>query len=295
MDLRHLRYFVTVAAELHFGRAAQRLNMTQPPLSQAIQALEREVGCALFERSKRHVALTPVGKAWLPHVQALLEGAAALPGIARQLAAGRAGRLRLGFVSTADYSLLPTLVGRYRAAFPAVEIDLREMTSDLQIEALLVGEIDAGLIIAPPAGSLHPSLGYRPLLREPLIAAVPEAWFPGIRGPLAPARLGRAPLILFPRRSAPDFHDIITGYCARHGIAPEIGQEAIQMQTIIALVSAGLGIALVPASLRNLGRAGVRYLKLAGDPPLIETGIAWRRPEGLPALKGFVDLAVQAA
>lgn len=297
MDLRQLRYFVTVAEELHFGHAAERLGMTQPPLSQAIRSLERDMGVDLFVRTKRSVALTPVGKQWLPHVRKLLEGAGALPEIAHHLSRGEIGSLRLSFVSTANYNLLPTLVSRYKKRFPEVRVSLREATSDLQIEALLNGDLHAGLIIPPTHAALHPSLVYRRLLSEPLIAAVPESWITTGRlnapnGCLDFGKVLDEPVILFPRRSAPAFHDIITGFYAAHGAEPTIGQEAIQMQTILSLVSAGLGLALVPESLRKLGRAGVRYLSLAGMPHQIETGLVWRRDNRSPTLGHFVEMAV---
>lgn len=295
MDLRHLRYFVAVAEELHFGRAAIRLRMTQPPLSQAILALEEELGVALFARTRRSVALTPVGREWLGHVRRLLDDATALPGIARRLARGELGALRLAFVSTADYSVLPPILSRYRAAYPEVVVALREATGDFQIEALLAGEIDAGMIVAPHGTSPHVSLSYRPLIQEPLIAAVPQAWIeagrPGFAGRLLKRRtIVETPLILFPRRSAPAFHDIIMGYYAAQDATPLVAQEAIQMQTIISLVSAGMGIALVPRSLTNLGRVGVRYLPLEQPAPEIETGLAWRTADRSPVLLRFLAL-----
>lgn len=296
MDLRQLRYFVTVAEELHFGRAAERLHMTQPPLSQAILALEAEIGVALFTRTKRSVALTPTGREWLKHVRRLLEEAAALPGIARRLSRGEIGSLAVAFVSTADYSALPAIISHFKQKFPEVDIHLREATSDVQIELLLAGEIDAGLIIAPPHTALPASLAYRPLLAEPLIAAVPDAWIQSGRIRLRRGRLRlkdvlEEPLILFPRRSAPAFHDIITGYYAACGASPRIGQQAIQMQTIISLVSAGLGLALVPRSMRNFSRRGARYLPLEENPPRIETGLVWRSGDTSPTLAHFVDIA----
>ncbi len=295
MDLRQLRYFITVAEELHFGRAAARLNMTQPPLSQTILALEEEIGVELFARTKRSVVLTPAGAQWLDHVQKILDDAAALPSIARQLSQGTSGTLKLSFVSTADYSLLPTLLGLYKADYPDVQITLQEATSDLQIEALLQGDIHAGLII-PPQATLHASLSYLPLLQEELVAAVPEQWLlsgrlKSLNGKLDIATALSEALIIFPRRSAPAFHDVITGYYTSNGAAPLIGQEAIQMQTMISLVSARMGIALVPASLQNLGRTGVRYLKLSGEPPVIETGLIWRRDDPSPTLNHLVAIA----
>ncbi|MFP5448430.1 MAG: LysR substrate-binding domain-containing protein [Alphaproteobacteria bacterium] len=295
MDVRQLRHFEAVAETLHFGRAAARLNMTQPPLSQSIQALERELGASLFARTKRSVALTPFGAQFLTHVRAALGELAALPDIARRLRDGEAGRLELSFVSTADYSVLPDLVRRYSSLYPAVEIDLREATSEVQIAALLEGQGHAGVIIAP-SGVLPSGLAYHRLLVEPLVAAVPEAWLNEGRlalqaGKLDPAVIVQSPLILFPRRAAPAFHDLVTGYFIAHGGAARIAQEAIQMQTIISLVSAEMGVALAPASLRNLARTGVRYVELAGEAPLLETGLVWRQDDQTPTLARFLDIA----
>jgi DNA-binding transcriptional LysR family regulator len=299
MDVRQLRHFEAVAETLHFGRAAARLNMTQPPLSQSIQALERELGADLFSRTKRSVALTPFGAQLLIHVRAALAELAALPEIARRLRDGEAGRLELSFVSTADYSVLPALVRRYSALYPSVEIDLREATSEVQIAALLEGQGHAGVVIAP-SGALPTGLAYQRLLVEPLVAAVPEAWLIEGRLPLQAGRLDpevivQSPLILFPRRAAPAFHDLVTDYFTAHGGAARIAQEAIQMQTIISLVSAEMGVALAPASLRNLARTGVRYVELSGEAPVLETGLVWRQNDQTPTLARFLDIAFDGA
>lgn len=298
MDVRQLRHFAAVAETLHFGRAAERLGMTQPPLSQSIMALERELGAPLFVRTKRSVALTPFGREWLVHVRAVLADLAALPDVARRLRDGETGRLELSFVSTADYSVLPALVRRYAALHPEVEIALKEATSEVQIAALLEGEGHAGIVIPPAGGALPAALSYRRLLSEPLVAAVPEAWIVEGRLPLEAGRLNpavavQAPLIIFPKRAAPAFHDLITGYFTLHGGAARIVQEAIQMQTIISLVSAQMGLALVPASLRNLARTGVRYVDLAGQVPSLETGLVWRRDDLTPTLRRFLEVAME--
>jgi DNA-binding transcriptional LysR family regulator len=295
IDLRQLRHFLAVADTLHFGRAAEKLGMTQPPLSQSIMALERDLGADLFLRSKRSVALTAFGRQWLDHVRPAVDAVAALPAIARRLRTGAAGRLSLGFVSTADYSLLPRLVERYSASLPDVELELVEATSDVQVEALLAGRINAGILISARS-TLPPALDYRPLLREPLVAAVPDAWVEDHRLSLVKGTLHgdgwmSEPLIIFPARVAPDFHDLVTGYYRSRGYQPVIRQEAIQMQTIISLVSAGLGMALVPASLRHLARTGVRYLPLAGEAPELETGLAWRKADDMPTLPALLDIA----
>ena len=296
MDLRQLRHFAAVARTLHFGHAADGLGMTQPPLSQSIMALERELGAALFVRTKRSVALTPFGEQWLAHVRGVLDAVNALPGIAKQLQDGTAGQLSISFVSTADYSILPSLVRRYASLFPKVEISLTEATSDVQIASLLEGKGHVGLVIPPPNAGIPKQLSYLPLVTEPLIAAVPDSWIADGRlsvskGRLSPKAVVGAPLILFPRQSAPAFHDLVTGYYAAHGGQARIVQQAIQMQTIISLVSAGMGIALVPASLRNLARTGVSYVNLGGTAPVLETGITWRSADTTPTIERFVNIA----
>lgn len=294
MDVRSLRHFAAVAHTLHFGRAAEALGITQPPLSQSILALEKSLGAPLFERSRRHVRLTPLGEQWLPHVEAALGAVDGLGAIARRIRDGRTGVLALSFVSSADYSVLPSLVQRYAQAYPDVEIRLVEATSDRQFPAIAAGEGHAGIIIPPTDGALPGGLVYRRLLREPLMAAVPSAWIASGRiaseAALSRDEVLASPLILFPREVAPAFHDLVTGYYAKLGGKAEIVQEAIQMQTIISLVSSGLGVALAPASLRNLARTGVSYLPLAGPAPELETGVVWRDGDLPPTLANFLKL-----
>ncbi len=291
-DLRQWRYFATVADERHFGRAAERLSMTQPPLSQAIRSLEDALGVALFVRTKRSVAVTAVAAALQPDVRRLLASADALPPLARRLARGEAGSLSLAFVSTADYGLLPALLRAFGARYPQVRLQLAEATSDVQIDELVAGRIDAGLVIPPVPPRHAAGLSYLPVVREPLVVAMPASAAPdaGEDEPVHLAEVAALPLVIFPRRLAPGFYDIITGCYGAAGETPRIGQEAIQMQTIVSLVSAGMGVALVPQSLRNLRRTGVVYRPLAGDAPVVETGLVWRTGDVSPVLAGFIDV-----
>ncbi|KVZ24394.1 LysR family transcriptional regulator [Burkholderia multivorans] len=290
-DLRQWRYFVTVADERHFGRAAERLSITQPPLSQAIRALEDALGVALFARTKRSVALTAVGAAVLPDVRRLLAAADALPPLARRLARGEAGSLALAFVSTADYGLLPSLLRAFGARYPQVRLQLAEATSDVQIDELVAGRIDAGLVIPPVPPRHAAGLSYLPVVREPLVVAMPAGASDAPEdAPVHLAEIAALPLVIFPRRLAPGFYDIITGCYGAAGAIPRIGQEAIQMQTIVSLVSAGMGVALVPQSLRNLRRTGVVYRPLAGDAPVVETGLVWRTGDVSPVLAAFIEV-----
>ncbi len=293
MDIRQIRHFLAVAGTLHFGRAADRLGMTQPPLSQSIKSLEQKLGAPLFERTKRSVALTPFGSDFLPYAQKALGRVDALNGVADAILNGQAGRLDLSFVSTADYSVLPSLVHRFRQLYPEVALSLTEATTDMQLAALSDGRSHAGIIIRGHETELS-GFEYRTLVKEPLIAAVPESWLTEGRfldGPLAADAVIASPLIVFPRRAAPMFHDLVTGYYTSHGGTAHVAQHAIQMQTIISLVSAGMGIALVPASLRNLARVGVRYLDLQGEAPELETGLVWRNGETAQTLQNFIEMS----
>ncbi|CAN5714858.1 LysR substrate-binding domain-containing protein [soil metagenome] len=290
MELRQLRHFAAVAEELHFGKAAEKLGMTQPPLSQSIQRLESELGIRLFERTHRSVELTPVGSQLLPYVREILAGTQRLPRLAQQLFRGDVGELRLAFVSTADYGVLPQLLQRFSSRFPSVRIDLLEATSDLQIDALISEQIDAGIIIGAGASTIPGSLEYLPLQTERLMLAVPE----NDDSPASTARLdsyAERPLVIFPRRVAPSLHDAITSCFSSRGLTPRFGQEAIQMQTIVSLVSPGLGIAIVPESLRSLQRSGVRYLQIEGETPEIESGLIWRKANSLPTLRNLIRIA----
>src|SRR5579864_540280 len=298
-DLRQLRYFVTVAEEKHFGRAAARLSMTQPPLSQAIRALEETLGVALFARTKRSVELTPVGADLLPEVRRLLASAEGLRPLAQSLARGEAGVLSLAFVSTADYGLLPLLLHDFGARHPRVRLQLAEATSDVQIDELVAGRIDAGLVIAPLPPRHLAQLSWLPIAREPLVIAMSSelAEHAGSNPdgdwrdePVSLRDVADAPLVIFPRRLAPGFYDIIMDCYGVAGLTPRIGQEAIQMQTIVSIVSAGMGVALVPQSLRNLRRTGVVYRPLSESVPAIETGLVWRTAEVSPVLAGFIEI-----
>lgn len=288
LELRQLRYFIAVAEELHFGKAAARLHMTQPPLSQAIQGLEELLGAALFLRTRRNVTLTPAGAALLPEARRMMAQAGELPELVRRAAAGEAGRLALDFVSSADYSVLPPFLRLYRSHYPQVQIVLQEATSDRQLDDLLHARIDAGLLIPPLPDKAREQLDYLPVLSEPLILVLPAGSLP--EQPVWLRDAPPLPLIIFPRPIAPALHDAILACFAAAGVTPVIGQEAIQMQTIVGLVSAGMGLALVPQSVSNLMRPGVEYRALRDATPLVETGLAWRRDNPSPVLQGFLEL-----
>jgi DNA-binding transcriptional LysR family regulator len=281
IDLRRLRCFVAVAEELHFGRAARRLNMTQPPLSVQIRELEREIGAPLLTRTQRRVELTAAGATLLAEARRLLAQADAAIERTRRSARGELGHLTIGFVSTADYSLLPPLVRRFRARHPGIGLTLRELTGDRQLEQLAQGGLDLGLMYGPLQAS---GLVGRTVLRERLIAALPAAHPLARRRAVAATALRDDGLILFPRALAPGLYDQAIGICQRAGFAPRIVQEAVQMQTILGLVAAGLGAALVPACMALLKRPDVAYLPLAPAGPQVETIAVWRAGDASPVL-----------
>jgi DNA-binding transcriptional LysR family regulator len=291
IELRLWRQFIAVAEELHFSRAARSLHMTQPPLTQAIAQLERLLGARLFERSKRSVHLTPAGEVLLPQARELLARAQALPAQARAAAGGELGRLRIAFVSTVGFALLPHWLRAFRARHPQVQMELIEATGDVQLDAFARGDIDAGFMLHSP-GFAPQGLAHRRVAHEPLVLALPEAHPMAAAPRLSLAAVLAQPVVLFPRRIVPSLHDAILGMYHAAGREPRIVQEAIQMQTIVNLVSAGLGIAWVPASVREFQRSGVVYRQLAGKQgasvPECETTLVWG--ESSPVLERFVEV-----
>ena len=282
MDLRVLRYFVTLADTLHFGRAAAALSMSQPPLSRQIRAFEDELGVELFLREPRGVRLTPAGTALLPQARRLLREADALTAGARELAHGEVGVVRLGFISTAAHNVLPRVLPAFRRTRPGIRLTLVEATTDAQLTGLRDDTLDAGVVVPPVPVPLRCEV----LLREPLIAALPRTRRWPRRLPLE--TLADEPFILFPRRAAPGLYDLIVGLCARAGCVPRIEQEAIQMPTIVSLVGAGMGVALVPASLARVRQTDVVYRPLAEPGPPMEVGLAWNEATPTPAVAAFI-------
>jgi DNA-binding transcriptional LysR family regulator len=297
IELRPLRQFVAVAEELHFGRAAARLAITQPPLTLAIQGLERQLEVRLFDRSHRTVALTPAGVALLAEARRLLASAEALPRAVRAAADGQAGSVRLAFVSSIAYGPLPGWLRQFRDAYPGVQLQLREATLDVQQAAFAAGDIDAGFVLHAPQVLALPGLGSLPVLTEPMWLALPEGHPALLRGsPLAALRaadLRDTPLLIFPRAVTPSLYDALLSAQSARGWTPHIAQEAIQMQTLVNLVSAGLGVAWVPESITRLQRLGVAYRRPPGATVWAQTSLMWRTPPP-PVVERFVQ-HVQAA
>lgn len=288
MELRHLHYFIAVAEELHFSRAAERLHISQPPLSQQIRDLEEELGVKLFERTKRQVHLTEAGKVFLEHsyrVFAQLEQAVE---VTQRIGRGEVGRLAIGFVSSAMYTLLPETVRVFRAQFPSVELRLQELTTAQQIQALHDKQIDIGIV---RSAIVEPGLRMECFLPESLVLALPETHPLSAQIGVSLSTLADEFFILFPAKMGPVFHEQIITMCQQAGFRPKVAQEAVQMETIVGLVAAGLGIAIVPASMQNFHRSGVIYRPLQEQMPEAGLYLAWRQHDASPVISAFLGLA----
>ncbi|WP_047864383.1 LysR family transcriptional regulator [Rubrobacter aplysinae] len=265
MELRQLRYFVAVAEEMNFGRAARRLRISQPPLSMQIKALERELGVDLFARTTRSVSLTDAGRAFLPRAAEILRSVEESAEVARSAGAGLTGRLTVGFVSSATLSLLPPAVRLFRERFGGVELELKELTSGEQLDALYERGIGVGLARLPLEA---PGIRVEPLLEERLLVALPEG-HPLERLDQVPMQeISDLPLVFFTRRLVPGLHEHILELYRSVGAYPQVVQEAIHLQTIVGLVASGVGLAILPDSARRVHREGVTYRPLDAE----ETG-----------------------
>lgn len=262
MDLRRLEAFVAVAEERHFGRAAERLHMAQPPLSQQIRALERELGVPLFTRTTRRVDLTAAGAAYLPRARAILRETAEAADEVRLVAAGRLGRLTLGCVGSVTYSLLPRLARGLAAELPGVEVSFRgEMLVPDQVDALVAGEVDLALLRTPVR---TPSLAITALRQDKLVLAVPAEHRLATRSRVGVRDLRDVDLIVHAGSRAAVMYDRVVGLCRGAGFEPRVRHEVAETSTLVTLVAGGLGVAVVPEPVQALGLDGVRYLPLRG-------------------------------
>ena len=287
MELRHLRYFVAVAEELHFTRAAERLHIAQPPLSLQIRALETELGVQLFERTRRSVALTDAGHALLIRAREMLSIAQALPEELQRVARGEVGQLRIGFSSTLPLTkVLRDVVADHRRSLPGVALHLREMHTQLQFDSLRRGELDVGLVRyneRAPEG-----IRLEVLRRDPLRLVVPSAHRFARRKSVAIAECRDEAFIGFPGDAGTGTAPLLKRLCAEAGFEPNIAQEAREATTQIGLVAAGLGIAVLPAPLEAVRIEGVHYVSLEGEGALLVMSAATRVGETSERVLGFV-------
>ncbi|MGB7756650.1 MAG: LysR family transcriptional regulator [Salinisphaera sp.] len=291
MDFRQLRYFVALAETLHFGRAAERLHITQPPLSRQIAALENKLSVTLFARHSRHVELTSAGADFYQHAVRLLADAERAGDSARAIAAGATGTLRLGFAMYAAFSLLPRLVRGFSTAQPRITLGLEEILPRDMDQALREQRIDVGLGM-PTGRPGH--LGYKPLVREPLCAVLPATHTLAGGATVDVRLLADEPFVTLPRTTAPVLHEAVLACCGAHGFVPRIRLETHLQQTIVALVAEGLGVALVPASLARLRMDDVVFPAIDHSPS-IEQGVYWRSNDDNPCLAAFIESAASLA
>ena len=288
MELRHLRYFVAVAEEMHFGRAAERLHIAQPPLSRQIKDLEREIGTPLFERVPRGVELTPAGQAFLPEARLTLAQAERAQRTAQRAALGETGRLRVGFVEAATHSgVLPDVLGFFRVHLPAIGLSLFELDPLRQAEAFRDGRIDLGIL----QGSMTESatwLREESIYTEPIVLAVPGDHRLAGRARFTLASLADESFVLFPRQTDPALFDEIVARCRKAGFSPRVVQEANGWHTLASLVSAGVGIGFVPKSLTAFQQHGVAYRGVPDLSVEMKLSAVWRAGEKSPVRERFV-------
>lgn len=289
MELRHLRYFVAVAEELHFGRAAQRLHIAQQPLSRQIRQLEAELDVQLLYRTKRTVRLTEVGEVFLSEARKTLSQAKQAIVLARQTSRGEIGRLAVGFTGAALNSILPQVVRSFKNCYPKIEIVLERFHTQEQVAALRSQQLHIGFLHPPIADTI---LWRETIHREPLVVMLPDAHplAAGAPDPVSIQDLAREAFILFPRRVGAILYDQIISFCQQAGFSPNIVQEVVPQQTILGLVAVGLGISLIHASAQHVGQRGVVARPLQEATPELELAIAWH-PDGTnPAVENFLQV-----
>jgi DNA-binding transcriptional LysR family regulator len=287
IELRHLRYFEAVATEMNFSRAAERLHIAQPPLSRQIQQLEEALGAQLLDRKARPMQLTPAGRFFLEQTVQVLGRLAEVGEATRRIAQGQRAWFGIGFVPSTLYGLLPELIRRFRADHPEVEVSLSELTTVQQADALKAGRIDVGFGRLPLG---DPDIQAETVLEEAVVAALPARHALLHHERLSLALLAEEPLVLYPARPRPSYADQVLQMFRGHGLAPRVAMEANELQTAIGLVAAGLGVALVPESVRRLHRDDVDYRPVAEAGVVSPVIINFRRGDRSALLGHFKEL-----
>ncbi|MCP3809361.1 LysR family transcriptional regulator [Paenibacillus sp. Lou8.1] len=291
MELRHLKYFKTVAEELHFGKAANRLNMAQPPLSLQIRQLEEEIGVQLFHRTKRNVDLTEEGKVFLEKVYHLFDHLEEAIHTVRLMKSGEIGEIIIGFIASTAYDILPAIIKHYRAQYPAIHVVLKQLTSSEQINALKDGTIHVGIISEPIESE---EINLQIIRQEPLIIALPREHPLVVNSttasPIQLIDLENEEFIVTGRRANQGHYDGVINSCYQAGFSPRIVQETEEMSTVISLVSTGIGVALVPASMHLLLQNEVIYREIKDNEFHTVTALVWDSKNQSPVIQTFIEL-----
>lgn len=293
IELRHLRYFVAVAEELHFGRAAARLSISQPPLSQQIQALEQQIGARLLARTNRSVTLTLAGKQFLADCRQILAQVNEAAARAERLHQGEAGELRIGFTSSAPFvKAVSDTLSVFRRDFPDVHLQTREMNTREQIAPLVEGTLDLGLLRNT---SLPETLNHAVIVHEPLLAVIPRDHLLAKKPRVTLTELAQEPFVFFDPHVGTGLYDDILGLMRRYNLAPVITQEVGEAMTILGLVSAGLGVSILPASFKRLQLNEMRWVPLVEEDAVSEMWLVWpKHHEQSPAAARFRHLLMRA-
>jgi DNA-binding transcriptional LysR family regulator len=291
VELRHIRYFLAVAEERHFTRAAAKVGIGQPPLSQQIKDLEGEVGAALFDRLAHGAELTEAGKAFLAGVKEMPLIAERATMAARRAARGETGSVRVGFTSTATFNVVvPSAIRSFRRAYPDIDLTLEEANTTRLVTGLREGTLDA--VFLRPGTSDTAELQLRRLSEEPMVVALPKRHSAARQQEIDLARLKDDPFLLFPREVAPTIYDTVVDACRKAGFEPIIGQVAPHFTSIVNLVAAELGVSIVPASIMQVRVTGIAYRQIAGQSPTTRLALAHRRGETSPVVRNFIARAV---
>jgi DNA-binding transcriptional LysR family regulator len=285
MELRQLRYFITVAEVLHFGRAAEALHLSQPALSKQIQALEDSLGVQLLERTKHWVRLTIAGQKFLETAHRILQEVEQGIQATRQIADGEMGRLKIGFTEATLFSLAPDIIKTYREHYPQVELIVTSGGTEAHVEALRTHQIDVGFVYLPIR---EPSLAIRPLFEEAYVAALPASHRLTRQKQIALSSLTNEPLIFYPRSLAPVLYANFIKSCEQAGFVPNVVQEAELAQTRLGLAAAGVGITFVLSKMQSLNAKGVVYRPIIGEFPTLKLALAWRQDESSPVVHEFL-------
>lgn len=293
MELRHLRYFCAAAEEMHIRRAAERLGIAQPPLTQQIKALEAELGVKLFVRAGRGVALTEAGRFFHAEARAILEHAERAAHLARQVATGYVGRLRVGFTESASFSpVLTKVFTTFRSTWPGVELLLEENHTEGLIDALQRGALEAAFVRPPLRASR--TITFEPLVSEPMMVAVPLGHRFARRKSVTLRDLADESFVVYPRRHGSGLSDTVITECRRVGFAPRIAQQTPQLSATINLVAASMGVAVVPECMRHVRPESVAFVKLFGSRLMAHLGLAFHKGDHSQAVRNLAQTVISS-